>query len=126
MDKQYVYHPGYFLSFYAYAYKKINLAEYNISNIDTFYDFITYTSAEEIIMPFYSNNKESYIYRFICNNYRLKKIDWNEFTIKPNTLNEFISHMHLGGLDLDLKFIKQAKIRCEHNSSHRILVCFVM
>ena len=109
MDKQYVYHPGYFLSFYAYAYKKINLAEYNISNVDNFYDFITYTSAEEIIMPFYSNNKESYIYRFICNNYRLKKIDWNEFTIKPNTLNEFISHMHLGGLDLDLKFIKEAK-----------------
>ena len=109
MDRQYIYSPSYFLTFYAYAYKRINLAEYNISNIDTFYDFITYTSVEEIIMPFYSNNKESDIYRLICNNYRLKYIDWNEFSIRPKTLHELITHSPLGGLDLDLKFIKGAK-----------------
>ena len=106
MDRQYIYSPSYFLTFYAYAYKRINLAEYNISNIDNFYDFITYTSVEEIIMPFYSNNKESDIYRLICNNYRLKYIDWNEFSIRPKTLHELITHSPLGGLDLDLKFIK--------------------
>ena len=97
-----------FLNKFAYSYKKINLAEYDISNIYSFDEFITYTSAEEITMPFYSNNKNGDIYRFISNNYRLKKINWNEFTIKSKNIVEFISYTRLGGIDLDLKFLTNA------------------
>ena len=63
------------LQHYVYAYKKINLAEYNISKFDKFDNFITFTSTEKIIMPFYSNENDCMIDRFISNNYRLKYID---------------------------------------------------
>ena len=99
-----------FIDRYVYAYKKINLAEYNISNIDIeFSNFITFTSAESIIMPFYSNDDYCIIDRFICNNYRLKYIDWNEFSIKPTYINEFITYSSLKGMNLDLKFLKNAE-----------------
>ena len=89
------------LHHYVYAYKKINLAEYDISKMFNFRDFITFTSAESIIMPLYSNNN-SLIDRFICNNYRLKNIDWNEFSIRAGHINQFISFTRLEGIDLDL------------------------
>ena len=99
-----------FIDRYVYAYKKINLAEYNISNIDIeFSNFITFTSAESIIMPFYSNDDYCIIDRFICNNYRLKYIDWNEFSIKSTYINEFITYSSLKGMNLDLKFLKNAE-----------------
>ena len=94
------------LSHYVYAYKKINLAEYNISKFDKFYNFITFTSAEKIIMPFYSNDNDCRIDRFISNNYRLKHIDWNEFSIKASYIDEFITYSRLEGIDLNLKFLK--------------------
>ena len=93
------------LKIYTYAYKKINMAEYDISNIKNFYEFITYTSIEEIEMPFYSNN-DTRIDRFICNNYRLKNINWNEITISANRIYQFITYSRLESIDLDLNFLK--------------------
>ena len=61
-------------------------------------------------MPFYSNNKNLDIDRLICNNYRLKNIEWNEFSIKVNYRNEFISFIPLEGINLDMKVLKDAKI----------------
>jgi hypothetical protein len=97
------------LHYYTYGYKSINMAEYNFSNIYSFKDFITFTSAENIIMPFYSNDNVCDINRFISNNYRLKNINWNEFTIKANHIEEFITYSALEGIDLDMKIIKGAK-----------------
>ena len=97
------------LHYYTYGYKSINMAEYNFSNIYSFKDFITFTSAENIIMPFYSNDNVCDINRFISNNYRLKNINWNEFTIKANHIKEFITYSALEGIDLDMKIIKGAK-----------------
>ena len=92
---------------YAYAYKKINMAEYNISKIDEFEDFITYNSVENITMPFYSTDEYCFIHRFISNNYRLKTINWNDFSInKAIYISQFISFSRLGGIDLDMKFLK--------------------
>ena len=91
---------------YVYAYKKINLAEYNISKYNNFINFITFTSAESIIMPFYSHDDDCVIDRFICNNYRLKNINWNEFSISSLFTRELITYSPLEGLNLDLKFIK--------------------
>ena len=59
-------------------------------------------------MPFYSNDDYCIIDRFICNNYRLKYIDWNEFSIKSTYINEFITYYSLKGMNLDLKFLKNA------------------
>ena len=95
------------LHHYVYAYKKINLAEYDISKMFKFEEFITFTSAENIIMPFYSSNS-ALIDRFICNNYRLKNINWNEFSIKAGHISQFITYTRLEGIDLDLKFLKGA------------------
>ena len=94
------------MHYYTYAYKKINMAEYNISNLYSFEDFITFTPAETIIMPFYTNDKDCEIKRFICNNYRLNKIIWNDFSIKSSYVNEFITYSHLEGIDLNMKFLK--------------------
>ena len=96
------------LQHYVYAYKKINLAEYNISKFDKFYNFITFTSAEKIIMPFYSNDNNCMLDRFISNNYRLNYIDWNEFSIKSSYIDEFITYSRLEGINLNLKFLKGA------------------
>ena len=58
-------------------------------------------------MPYYSNNRAS-IDRFICNNYRLKNINWNEFSIKASFISQFITYTRLEGIDLNLKFLKGA------------------
>ena len=94
------------LHYYPYAYKKINMAEYNISDIYTFEDFITFTSVEKIIMPFYTNENDCRIIRFISNNYRLNNINWNGFSIKAHYIKEFISYSHLEGIDLNMEFLK--------------------
>ena len=73
----------------------------------SFEEFITFISAEKIIMPYYSNNRAS-IDRFICNNYRLKNINWNEFSIKASFISQFITYTRLEGIDLNLKFLKGA------------------
>ena len=94
------------LHYYTYAYKTINMAEYNISNLYSFEDFITFTSVEKIIMPFYTNDKDCEIKRFICNNYRLNNIVWNDFSITSSYVKEFITYSHLEGIDLNMKFLK--------------------
>lgn len=60
------------------------MAEYNIKDIYKFEDFITFTSVEKIIMPFYTKENDRRIIRFISNNYRLNNINWDDFSIKPN------------------------------------------
>ena len=94
------------LHYYTYAYKKINMAEYNISKFYSFDEFITFTSAEKIIMPFYTNDNDCTIKRFICNNYRLNNIIWNNFSITSSKVKEFITYSHLEGIDLNMKFLK--------------------
>ena len=56
-------------------------------------------------MPFDSHNDNCVIDKFICNNYRLKNINLNEFSIYSLFKKEFITYSPLE-FELVLKFIK--------------------